>query len=99
MATKIKKEAAQALMHAKAASVEAGRQGGQLATRLAQKTVKQAGTTVAQVRRQAVAAATKVADKVTGRAQKRKRTKVLATVVGAAAVAAAAGVAASRRRR
>jgi hypothetical protein len=59
----------------------------------------QAGKTVARVRKQAVSAATEVADKVTGRARKRKRAKVVATVVGAAAVAAAAGAAASRRKR
>src|SRR5262245_61356154 len=99
MATKIKNEAGQALKHAKAASVDAGRQGSQMATRYARKAVKQAGTTVAHVRDQAFAAATKVADKVTGRAQKRKRAKVVATVVGAAAVAAAAGVAAASRRK
>ena len=64
------------------------------------KTVKQAGKTVALVRGQAVAMATRVAGKITGRTQKRKRAKVVATVVGAAAVvAAAAGAAAASRRK
>jgi len=53
----------------------------------------------AGVRRQAVAMAGTVADKIAGRTRKRKRGKVLAAVVGAAAVAAAAGVAAASRRR
>jgi hypothetical protein len=96
---KIKKEAEQAVSHARAAAGEARRQGGQLATRLAKRTVTQAGKTVAHVRRQATEAAGKVVGKITGRTRKRKRAKVLATVVGAAAVAAAAGVAAARRRK
>ena len=81
----IKKEAGQAMTHARAAAGEAGRQGGRLATQLAQKTVREASKTVARVRRQATEAAGNVVEKITGRTRKRKRVKVLATVVGAAA--------------
>ena len=96
---KIKMTAEQALKSAKAAGAQASRQGGQLATQLlATKTAKQAGKTVARLRKDAAAAVSKVADKVTGRARKRKRAKVVAAVVGAAAVVAAAGVAAASRR-
>ena len=48
---KIKKTAEQAVRRAKAAGAQARRQGGQLATQLARKTAKQAGKTVARVRR------------------------------------------------
>ena len=97
---KIQKTAEQVVRGAKAAGAQARRQGGQLATVLAKKTAKQAGKAVARVQRDAAAAVTKIADKVTGRTQKRKRAKVVAAVIGAAAVAAAAGVvAASRRKR
>ena len=96
---KIKKTAEQALKRAQAVGAQARRQGGQLATQLARKTAKQAGRSVARLRRYAVAEVSKVADKVSGRARKRKRAKVVAAVVGAAAVVAAAGVAAASRRR
>ena len=74
---KIKKTAEQALKRAKAVGAQARRQGGQLATQLANKTAKQAEKTVARVRRYAVAEVSKVADKVTGRARKRKRSRNL----------------------
>jgi hypothetical protein len=66
---------------------------------LASKTIKKAGKTVVRVRGQAAAAATKFADKITGRTRKRKRAKVVATVVGAAAVAAVGLAAVGRRKR
>ena len=60
---KIRKAAKQAVSRAKAAGARARRQGGQMATRLVRKTVKKAEKTVARVRGQAVAAATKVAER------------------------------------
>ena len=93
---KISDAAEETMRRAKAVGAKARRQGRQLAKR----TVKQAGKTVVRVRRYAAAAATNVADKVTGRTRKRKRAKVVvATLVGAAAVAAAGVAAASRRKR
>jgi hypothetical protein len=97
MAT-MRKEAEQAVIHARAAVEEASRQGGQMATRFANKTVKQARKTIAQVRKQATDTADDVVGKITGRTQRRRRAKVVA-IVGAAAVATAAGVAVVRRRR
>src|SRR4029453_6104208 len=61
----IKKEAGQAMSHARAAAGEAGRQGGRLATRLAQTTVREASKTVARVGRQATEAAGNVVGKTT----------------------------------
>ena len=90
MAT-IKKTAEEAVGRAKAAVVQAKRQGGELAAQLAKKkSVKRAAQTAARLRGRAVVLAKDVADKVTGRAKKRKKAKVVAAVVGAAAVAAAA---------
>ena len=102
---RIRKEAEEAVRHARAAAGEAGRQGGQLAGRLAKVQLDiQTYNSVpaAQAGQVDVPALVKmrgelVEGKLTGRTRKRKRAKVVA-VIGAAAVAAAAGVAAARRR-
>jgi hypothetical protein len=98
MAT-IRKTAEEAVGRAKVAVAQARRQGQALATQLSKKkTVKQAAKTASRLQGRVVVMAKDVADKVTGRAKRRKRVKVVAAVVGAAAVAAAAGVTAARRR-
>jgi len=98
MAT-IKRTAEEAVGRAKVAVAQVRRQGEELAIQLAkQKRVKQAAKTATRLRGRAAVLAKDVADKVTGRAKRRKKVKVVAAVVGAAAVAAAAGVTAARRR-
>jgi RNA polymerase primary sigma factor len=68
--------------------------------RRSKKKVVKSRASVASVRSKATAAARKMADKVTGRAKKRKRAaRVAAVVVGAAAVAAAAGIGVTRKRK
>ena len=80
--------AAQAVRRAKIVISRAKRKGEELGTEFAKKpAVKQARKKVARVRRQAAALASKLTDKVTGRARKRKRAKAAAAVIGAAAVA------------
>jgi hypothetical protein len=100
MMANVNETAAQAVGRAKTMISLAKRKGEELSTQLAKKpAVRQARTKVAQVRDQAAALASKVTDKVTGRARKRKRARVAAAVVGAAAVATAAGISIARKRR
>ena len=55
---------------------------------------------ISRAKRKGEALASKMTDKVTGRARKRrKRAKVVAAVVGAAAAATAAGIIARKRKR
>lgn len=65
----------------------------------AAKAVRQAKKRVARVRGGAVALASKMTDRITGRARKRKRVKIAAAVVGAAAAATAAGISIARKRK
>ena len=98
----VNETAAQAVGRAKTVISQAKRKGEELATQLAKKpAVRQARKKVAQVRGQAAVLASKVTDKVTGRARKRKRAKIAAAVVvgAAAAVATAAGVSIARKRK
>jgi len=96
----VNEKAVQAVGRAKTVISQAKRKGEELATQLAKKpAVRQARKKVARVRGQAAALASRVTDKVTGRARKRKRVKVAAAVVGAAAVATAAGISIARKRK
>ena len=96
----VNQRAVEAVGRAKAVISQAKRKGEELATQLAKKpAVRQASKKVAGMRGQAAVLASKVTDKVTGRARKRKRAKVAAAVVGAAAVAAAAGISIARKRK
>jgi hypothetical protein len=62
--------------------------------------VGRAKAAISRAKRKGEALASKVTDKVTGRARKRrKRAKVVAAVVGAAAAATAAGIIARKRKR
>jgi hypothetical protein len=92
---------AQAAGRARTVISRAKRKGEELATEFAKTpAVRQARKKVARVRRQAAVLASKVTDKVTGRAQKRKRrAKAAAAVIGAAAMATAAGIGMARRRK
>ena len=96
---KVNETAAQAVERAKTVVSQAKRKGEELATQLAKKpAVRRARKKVARVGGQAAALASKVTDKVTGRARKRKRAKVAVAVVGAA-VATAAGISIARKRK
>jgi hypothetical protein len=73
----------------------------QLAQQLAKEpVVRKAQKEAANISDKAAALASKVADRVTGRARKRKRAKVAAAAAaGAVAVAAAVGVGLARKRK
>jgi hypothetical protein len=62
--------------------------------------VRRAKTAISGAKRKGEALASKVTDKITGRARKRrKRIKVAAAAVGAAAAATVAGLSVARRRK
>ena len=95
----INETAAQAVERAKTVVSQAKRKGEELATQLTKKpAVRRARKNAARVRGQAAALVSKVTDKVTGRARKRKRAKLAAAVVGAAAVATA-GISMARKQK
>jgi hypothetical protein len=96
----VNETAAQAVGRAKTVISGAKRKGEELATEFAKKpAIRQARKRVARVRRQAAALASKVTDKVTGRARKRERARAAAAVIGVAAVATAAGISMARKRK
>jgi hypothetical protein len=97
----VKETAARTLKHAQAAGVQAKRKGTKLAQQLAkQPVVRKARKEAANVSTKASALAGKVADRLTGRAQRRKRAKIAAAAAaGAVAVAAAVGVGLARKRK
>jgi hypothetical protein len=97
---KMKETAARTLRRAQAAGVQAKRKGAKLAQQLArQPVVRKAKKEAAIVSGKAAALASKVTDRVTGRASKRKRAQVAAAAAGAVAVAAAVGVGLARKRK
>ena len=96
----VNQTAALAVRRAKTAISRAKWTGEELATEFAKKPpIRQARKEVARMRHQAAALATKVTDKLTGRARKRKRAKAAIAVIGAAAVATAAGIGMARKRK
>jgi hypothetical protein len=97
----VKQKAARTLRRAQTAGVQAKRKGVQLAQQLAKEpVVRKAQKEAANISDKAAALASKVADRVTGRARKRKRAKVAAAAAaGAVAVAAAVGVGLARKRK
>ena len=97
----IKKTAARTLRRAKAAGVQAKRKGTKLAQELAkQPVVRKARKQAANASNKAAALASRLTDRVTGRAGTRKRAKVAAAAAaGAVVVAAAVGVGLARKRK